>query len=236
MEPTANLLVVEDDALQRDLLVSVLAHRGFYVTSAADGAGLRAVLAESEPDLVLLDVGLPDEDGISLARYVREQLRDVGIIIVSGARETPDRVLGLEVGADDYIVKPYEPSELVARIRSILRRVRARSAATADGTQVRMGRCVLDLGHRMLLDANGQGSGERLSLGEFDLLRTFAANPNRPLERDWLMEVTSHRERGAEDRSIDLRIARLRRKIEYNPSDPQAIRTVRGVGYMFAPD
>ena len=133
------------------------------------------------------------------------------------------------------MAKPFEPRELLARMRSVLRRVRA-PAATLRAAQVRMGRRVLDLELRVLRDETAGGIEERLTAGEFELLRTFAANPHRPLERDWLMQVTSHRERSAVDRAIDLRVARLRRKIEFNPADPQAIRTVRGVGYMFVPE
>jgi len=236
MASLAHIVIVEDDPSQRELLVEILEARGFRASGAADGRALRALLEREQPEVVLLDVGLPGEDGFSLARHMRAQMPGIGLVIVSGARELPDRVRGLDLGADDYISKPFEPSELVARIRSVLRRVRPARPAGADGARVRMGRCLLDLEQRLLLDGAGAGPGEKLSLGEFDLLRTFAANPHRPLERDWLMEVTSHRERSAEDRSIDLRIARLRRKIEFNPADPQAIRTVRGVGYMFAPD
>jgi DNA-binding response OmpR family regulator len=234
MRSEPHIVIVEDEAIQRQLLVTFLGAQGFLLSACEGGDGLRALLARETPDLVLLDVRLPDEDGFSLARHVRRHGPQVGIIMVSAAGETVDRVQGLEIGADDYVTKPFETRELLARVRSVLRRAGA-AAPAATGPQVRMGRCVVDLEQRLLLDGSGAGPTEKLSTGEFDLLRTFAANPHRPLERDWLMEVTSHRERSAEDRSIDLRIARLRRKIEFNPADPQAIRTVRGVGYMFVP-
>jgi two-component system phosphate regulon response regulator OmpR len=141
-------------------------------------------------------------------------------------------VVGLETGADDYIGKPYEPRELLARIKSVLRRVTGQPTTT--GPRVRMGRRVLDLEKRSLTDPNDD-SEETLTASEFDLLKVFAENPNRPLSRDWLLEVTAHREMEAFDRAIDLRITRLRRKIETDPAHPDAIRTVRGVGYMFVP-
>jgi DNA-binding response OmpR family regulator len=141
-----------------------------------------------------------------------------------------DRVVGLETGADDDIAKPFEARELLARVKSVLRRA---TGATA-GPRVRMGRRVLDLERRVLVDP-ADGTKETLTASEFDLLKVFAENPNRPLQRDWLLEVTAHREMEAFDRAIDLRITRLRRKIEPDPAHPDAIRTVRGVGYMFVP-
>jgi two-component system phosphate regulon response regulator OmpR len=146
-----------------------------------------------------------------------------------------DRVVGLETGADDYIPKPFEPRELLARVKSVLRRVGANAgfAATA-GARVRMGCRVLDLDRRVLCNPVS-GSEDKLAASEFDLLKVFAENPNRPLMRDWLLEVTAHRDMDSFDRSIDLRITRLRRKIESDPAHPEAIRTVRGVGYMFVP-
>jgi two-component system phosphate regulon response regulator OmpR len=144
-----------------------------------------------------------------------------------------DRVVGLETGADDYIAKPFEPRELLARVKSVLRRTTG-GAAVISGPRVRMGRRVLDLEKRVLVDP-GNGSEETLTASEFDLLKLFAENPNRPLQRDWLLESAAHREMEAFDRAIDLRITRLRRKIEVDPSHPDAIRTVRGVGYMFVP-
>ena len=156
----------------------------------------------------------------------------MGIVMVTAASETVDRVLGLEIGADDYIAKPFEPRELLARVKSVLRR--ATGAVTIAGPRVRMGRRVLDLEKRVLVDP-ADSSEETLTASEFDLLEVFAKHPNRPLQRDWLLEVTAHREMEAFDRAIDLRITRLRRKIEPDPAHPEAIRTVRGVGYMFVP-
>jgi len=182
---------------------------------------------------VLLDVNLPGgEDGFSLARSLRERSARIGIIMVTAAGDTVDKVVGLETGADDYIPKPFDSRELLARVKSVLRRSVA-SAAASPGPRVRMGRAVLDLERRLLIDPGG--TEERLTASEYDLLKVLAENPNRPLTRDWLLEVTSHREMEAFDRSIDLRITRIRRKIELDPAHPDAIRTVRGVGYMFVP-
>jgi len=227
-----HIVVVEDEATQRQLLCDYLDKQNFRVSSADGGVALRRLVERELPALVLLDVGLPGEDGFVLARWLRERSGRIGIIMVTAASDTVDRVVGLETGADDYIGKPYEPRELLARIKSVLRRVTGTPAAS--GPRVRMGRRVLDLEKRMLVDP-ADGSEESLAASEFDLLKVFAENPNRPLNRDWLLEVTAHREMEAFDRSIDLRVARLRRKIEADPAHPTAIRTVRGVGYMFVP-
>jgi DNA-binding response OmpR family regulator len=234
MDDRARIVVVEDEATQRELLASYLSRNGFRVEAVANGAALRRLVARELPSLVLLDIGLPGEDGFALARWLRECSGRVGIIMVTAASDTVDRVVGLETGADDYIAKPFEPRELLARVKSVLRRAMVAGAAAAAGVRVRMGRRVLDLERRVLCTP-GDSREERLSASEFDLLKVFAENPNRPLMRDWLLEVTAHREMEAFDRSIDLRITRLRRKIESDPAHPEAIRTVRGVGYMFVP-
>jgi DNA-binding response OmpR family regulator len=194
--------------------------------------GLRRLVERELPALVLLDIGLPGEDGFAIARWLREKSGRVCIIMVTAAGDTVDRVVGLETGADDYIAKPFDPRELLARIKSVLRR--AGGAVTMPtGSRVRMGRRVLDLEKRVLVD--GDGIEEALAASEFDLLRLFAENPNRPLARDWLLEMVAHRDIEAFDRAIDLRITRLRRKIEKDAAHPEAIRTVRGIGYMFVP-
>jgi two-component system phosphate regulon response regulator OmpR len=232
MDQRPHIIVVEDEATQRQLLVDYLDKQNFRVSAADGGGALRRLIERELPALVLLDVGLPGEDGFALARWLREKSGRIGIIMVTAAADTVDRVVGLETGADDYIGKPYEPRELLARIKSVLRRVTG--GPTASGPRVRMGRRVLDLEKRLLADPN-DGSEETLTASEYDLLKVFAENPNRPLTRDWLLEVTAHREMEAFDRAIDLRITRLRRKIEVDPAHPDAIRTVRGVGYMFVP-
>jgi DNA-binding response OmpR family regulator len=234
MEHRTHIVVVEDEATQRELLVDYLSRQNFQVTGVDGGPRLRHLVERELPTLVLLDVGLPGEDGFALARWLRERSNRVGIIMVTAASDTVDRVVGLETGADDYIAKPFEPRELLARVKSVLRRAGAAAAAPAGGPRVRMGRRVLDLDRRVLLDP-ADDAEERLSASEFDLLKVFAENPNRPLMRDWLLEVTAHRDAEAFDRAIDLRITRLRRKIERDPAHPDAIRTVRGIGYMFVP-
>jgi two-component system phosphate regulon response regulator OmpR len=232
MDQRPHIIVVEDEATQRQLLVDYLDKQNFRVSSADGGGALRRMVERELPSLVLLDVGLPGEDGFALARWLREKSGRIGIIMVTAAADTVDRVVGLETGADDYIGKPYEPRELLARIKSVLRRVTG--APAASGPRVRIGRRVLDLEKRVLVDP-ADGAEETLTASEYDLLKVFAENPNRPLTRDWLLEVTAHREMEAFDRAIDLRITRLRRKIEVDPAHPDAIRTVRGVGYMFVP-
>ena len=233
MDERPHIVVVEDEAAQRQLLVDYLGKQNFRVSAADGGTALRRLVERDMPALVMLDIGLPGEDGFALARWLREKSGRVGIIIVTAATDTVDRVVGLETGADDYIAKPFEPRELLARVKSVLRRSLG-AANTTSGPRLRMGRRVLDLEKRVLADPN-DGSEETLAASEFDLLKLFAENPNRPLQRDWLLESTAHREMEAFDRAIDLRITRLRKKIEVDPSHPDAIRTVRGVGYMFVP-
>jgi DNA-binding response OmpR family regulator len=230
LDPRPHIVVV-DEAVQRQLLVDYLARQNFRVNALPDGAALRQLVERELPALVMLDVGLPGEDGFALARWLRERSGRVGIIIVTAAGDTVDRVVGLESGADDYIAKPFEPRELLARVKNVLRRA---AGVPLEGPRVRIGKRVLDLDRRVLIDPT-DGAEEHLTASEFDLLKIFAENPNRPLMRDWLLEVTAHREADAFDRAIDLRITRLRRNIEIDPAHPDAIRTVRGVGYMFVP-
>jgi len=232
MDSRPYIVIVEDEATQRKLLVDYLTRQKFRVAGVEGGFALRKMVERELPALVLLDVGLPGEDGFTLARWLRERSGQIGIVMVTAASETVDRIIGLETGADDYIAKPFEPRELLARVKSVLRR--ATGAVLTAGPRVRMGRRVLDLERHMLVDP-ASNSEETLTASEFDLLKVFAENPNRPLQRDWLLEVTAHREMEAFDRAIDLRITRLRRKIEPDPTHPDAIRTVRGVGYMFVP-
>ena len=233
MEHRPYIVVVEDEATQRRLLVDYLARQNFRVSGVNGGAALRKLVERDRPALVLLDVGLPGEDGFALARWLRESSGRIGIIMVTAASDTVDRVVGLETGADDYIAKPFDQRELLARVKSVLRR--ATGAALPNlGSRIRMGCRMLDLEKRVLVDP-ANGSEETLTASEFDLLRIFSEHPNKPLQRDWLLEATAHREMESFDRAIDLRITRLRRKIERDPAHPDAIRTVRGVGYMFVP-
>lgn len=228
------VLAVDDDATVRALLQDYLGEHGYDVEAVADSAALRLALQHRLPDVVLLDIGLPGEDGLSLARFLREH-HDLPVIMISGAGSALDRIVGLEVGADDYLAKPFDPRELLARLKTVLRRYqRGAASPQAPSERVPLGRCALDIGRRQLLDADG---GEiALTAMEFDLLCVFAANPNRPLTRDQLLNATQHRDWDPFDRSIDIRIARLRRKLEADPDKPQVIRTVRGVGYMLVPE
>jgi DNA-binding response OmpR family regulator len=239
MEAKENILVVDDDPDIRELLCDYLGDKGYDVVAVSDADAMRSALADRIPKVVLLDIGLPGEDGLSLARHLRERY-DVGIIMVSGAGETVDRIIGLEVGADDYIAKPFDPRELLARLKSVLRRCQSDAVTTVDANQtasvarsVKFGVGVLDLDSCRLLDAEG---GEiPLTAMEFELLKVFAERPNRPLSRDQLLNLTRNRDWDPFDRSIDIRIARLRRKVEPNPDKPEVLKTVRGMGYMFVP-
>lgn len=233
MEERQHIVVVEDDVAQRQVLLDYLGKQGFRVTGAESGGALRRLIDRELPALVLLDVGLPGEDGFALARWLREKSNRLCIIMVTAASDTVDKVVGLETGADDYLPKPFDPRELLARIKSVLRRSAGAAIAVAAGPRVRMGRRVLDLEKRVLVDDDG--AEETLSATEFDLLKVFAENPNRPLARDWLLETIGHREMEVFDRAMDLRITRIRRKVEKDPAHPEAIRTVRGIGYMFVP-
>jgi two-component system phosphate regulon response regulator OmpR len=231
---SARLLVVDDDAAVRRMLAEYLGGQGFEVAAVDSGAAMRDQLTLAHPDLVLLDLGLPGEDGLALARYLREHTR-CGIIMVTGSTGTVDRIIGLEVGADDYIGKPFEPRELLARIKSVLRRLQVAPAATPTQQRATLaiGRCRLDLAARRLTDRDG--SDIPLTAMEFDLLKAFVEHPNQVLSRDRLLNLTRDRDWEPFDRSIDIRITRLRRKIEEDPESPRAIQTVRGAGYMYVP-
>ncbi len=228
-----HIIVVEDEDFQRETLIEFLGGNQYRASGVDSGAALRKLVEKDPPALVLLDLRLPGgEDGFALARFLRERSRKTGIIMLTASGDTIDQVVGLETGADDYVAKPYEPRALLARIKAVLRRAGGAEAATT-GERVRMGKCLLDLQSRRLVAL----SGEEIPLraGEYELLKLFAENPNRPLSRDWLLETTSHREMEAFDRAIDIRILRIRRKIEADPSRPTSIRTVRSAGYMFVP-
>lgn len=238
-----HVLVVDDEAEIRDMLGEYLARQGLRVSLADGGAAMRDVLAEGPPvDLVVLDLRMPGEDGLSLARRLRANGGGgVGIVMLTASGETVDRIVGLEVGADAYLAKPFDPRELLATIRSVLRRARPGPAPAAEPKPtipapggVRFGRCVLDLEARRLRTLEG-GEDVPITAMEFDLLRVFAANPDRVLSRDRLLDLAHHREQEPFDRSIDIRVWRLRRKVEPDPTKPSVIKTVRGGGYLFAP-
>lgn len=246
MQGNGQILLVDDDPDVRAMLSEYLEMHGFDVVAVDGGAAMRVALERQVPDVVLLDLRLPGEDGLSLMRYLRAHYA-LGVVMVTGAGEVVDRIVGLEMGADDYIAKPFEPRELLARVKSVMRRVQApprpgqgdgtsealSSTAAPDDGRVAVGDCWLDLrAHRMF-----DGSGEEVLLTsmEFDLLKVFVEHPNQVLSRDRLLTLTRNREWEPFDRSIDIRIARLRRKLEPDPERPRFIRTVRGAGYMYVP-
>ena len=230
MEAT-KVLVVDDDPAIREMLADYLGDHGYEVAQAGSGAAMRAEMERVRPAVVLLDIGLPGEDGLTLARFLRERY-EVGIIMVTGASDVVDRVAGLEVGADDYIAKPFDPRELRARLKSVLRRLEKKDAPKPQG-RVSIGACLLDLKSRTLSDAKGRDVP--ITSMEFDLLKALIEHPNQVLSRDQLLTMTRNREWEPFDRSIDIRITRLRRKIEADPAHPQVIKTVRGAGYMYIP-
>lgn len=232
------VLVVDDEPELRSLLSEYFARHGFVVRTAHDALAARAAIAETPPDLAILDVNMPGENGLSLARWLRDAHPRVGLVMLTTAGESVDRVVGLELGADDYIPKPFEMRELLARVRAVLRRLKASQpavvqAAPENSRRVRFGTCQLDLDERRLFGADR--SEIEISAAEFDLLALFARNPNRPLNRDQIMEQAHNRGWDVFDRSIDLRVMRLRRKIETNPDKPEVLKTVRNVGYVFVP-
>ncbi|WP_137180272.1 response regulator [Roseomonas sp. AR75] len=251
MADTAAIIVCDDEPDLREAVAEYLAKRGMDVRQAEDGAVLRRLLAERPADCVVLDIAMPGEDGLSVARALRAE-SDIGIVMLTAAGDVVDRVVGLEVGADDYIAKPVDLRELLARLRAVLRRREATQQALAGaagapalsqpatgtpalppGKRVRMGRTWLDLDARRLTGADGA----EIPLGpsEFALLRAFAERPGRVLSRETLLDLAHPRGDEHFDRSIDVRIARIRRKVEAVPERPAVIKTIRGAGYVFDP-
>ena len=225
-----SILVVDDDPKLRDLLAQYLGREGFRVRTANDGNAMDRVIAESQPDLVVLDLMLPGEDGLSIARRLRGGT-DIPVIILSARGDEVDRIVGLEVGADGYLAKPFSPRELLARIRAVLRRQRI--PAVPDETKtVGFGDFTLDLEAQRLLR---HGREVELTAGDFALLEVLVTHPNRVMSRDQLVDRIKGYERSPYDRSIDVRVTRLRKKIEADPANPVFLRTVWGRGYMFTP-
>ncbi|HSN33783.1 MAG TPA: response regulator [Ideonella sp.] len=239
MADKPTLLVVDDERELRALLVEYFERQGFAVRDAADAAQARRLVAEAPPGLVVLDINMPGENGLALARWLREAHPRTGIVMLTAVGEAVDRIVGLEMGADDYLPKPFELRELLARLRAVQRRLAAHGDAAAGDApptrarRVAFGACLLDLDERRLVGADGVDIA--ITAAEFDLLALFARHPNRPLNRDQIMEQAHNRGWDVFDRSIDLRVMRLRRKIERNPDKPEVLRTVRNVGYVFVP-
>ncbi|MEJ8847575.1 response regulator [Variovorax rhizosphaerae] len=228
-----HVLALDDDPAVRELIAEYLADNELRVTAVASGRELNEVMARETVDVVILDVRLPGEDGMQIARRLREESQ-IPILMLTGRVDEADRVMGLELGADDYLTKPFSPRELLARVRALLRRARARANVAQEIAKVRayrFGEWELNVGLRRLKSA--QGEPVELTNGEFSLLTAFLSAPRRVLTRDQLLELSRMHNAEVYDRSIDVQILRLRRKIEADPAHPQYIRTERGAGYLF---
>ncbi|CAN5454009.1 response regulator [soil metagenome] len=242
MSQTPHIIIVDDEAPAREMVGDYLKMHGFAVTLCDGGKSLRSEIDSKVPDLVVLDLNMPEEDGLSIIRDLKSRT-NVPVIMLTATASPIDRVVGLELGADDYIAKPCELRELMARIRSVLRRsTPAKAAAPVADTApaksetdhlVRFGTKWLDLQAQALRD--DEGNEHPLTASEFGLLKVFAANPKRVLSRERLLELANARDAEAFDRAVDLRIMRIRRKIEPDPTKPAVIRTIRGGGYLFSP-
>jgi len=245
MTDAARVLVVDDEPDLRGMIAEYLGKQGFVVRAAADGRELDAHLASDFPDLLILDVNMPGEDGFAIARRMRARSA-VPILMLTAADDIVDRVVGLEIGADDYLTKPFDLRELLARVRALLRRVARPVVAIPVAetpepptpqapaeSKVRFGPLLLDLDAHRLVQSDG--SELALTTTEFNLLAAFARHPNRVLSREQLLDLAHSRGDDVFDRSIDIRIARIRRKVEPDPERPQTIKTVRGAGYIFVP-
>ncbi len=235
MARSPHILIVDDDREIRDLVARFLAKHDYRVDTAADGRAMMKQLEAGRFDLVVLDLMLPGEDGLSLCRRLRAT-SDLPVIMLTAVGEETDRIVGLEMGADDYLPKPFNPRELLARIKAVLRRAGAapQPAAEDEGRRVlAFDRWRLDLAKRELRTADGVLTP--LTAGEYDLLVAFASHPNRVLSRDQLLDLTKGRAALPFDRAIDVQLSRLRRKVETDPKAPELIKTVRGGGYLFTP-
>jgi len=236
MQDSVNkILVVDDDHRLRDLLERYLQEQGFEVKVVADGKAMDRALAREYFKLIVLDLMLPGEDGLTICRRLRGQSNDIPILMLTAKGDEVDRIVGLEIGADDYLPKPFNPRELVARINAVLRRHNTTPAGAPeeDHIQIQIGNYVLDLGTRLL------SSGEdkvTLTTGQYALLKALATQPHKPLSRDSLMAQLNERDYETFDRSIDVQISRLRKIVEDDPKTPRYIQTVWGHGYVFVPD
>jgi two-component system phosphate regulon response regulator OmpR len=229
---STHIAVVDDEEEVREMVAEYLSRHGYRVSQADGGPALDRIIAEERIDLALLDITMPGEDGVSIARRLRAG-GPIGIVMLTANGDTLDRVVGLEVGADDYIVKPFDLRELLARVRAVLRRASQPDSDRTSERRIRFGRCLLDLESRKLLDE--AGAEVPLTAMEYDLLRTFAEHPGKPLTRDRILDLAHNSEMAPFDRSVDSRIVRLRRKIEQDAGKPAVLKTVRGIGYVFVP-
>lgn len=234
MNPTVTILIVDDEPDVRDVLVDYFIAHGYAAMGAESAGAAKAMAAEHAIDLALVDIHMPGEDGLSLARHLRERYAAIAIVMLTSAATVVDRIVGLEMGADDYVPKPFDPRELLARVKSVLRRTSSARRADLGAQRVRIGRCVLDVAAHRLTDETGQEVA--MSPLEFDLLKALAEHPNRPLSRERILNLSQQRDWEPFDRSVDLRIMRLRKKIEPDPEHPRFIRTIRNEGYIFVPE
>ena len=230
-----HILVVDDHSEIRDLLKRFLEQHGMRVSCARDGKEMKRLLDEREFDLLVLDLMMPGEDGLTLCRELRVKSR-LPIIMLTAMGEETDRIIGLEMGADDYLSKPFNPRELLARIKAVMRRTQAESLPVPETLtrDLRFDRWLLDVNRRELVDEEGVGMS--FSTAEFDLLKVFLERPQRVLSRDQLLDLARGREAVAFDRAIDTLVSRLRRKLERDPKNPELIKTIWGGGYLFAAD
>lgn len=233
MTSMPRLLFVDDEQDLRDIAQEYFGTQ-YSVVTAENAAMAREIMPRFKPDVAILDIRMPGEDGLSLAKWLRENYPGLGIIMLTTAADVVDRIIGLEIGADDYIAKPFDLRELAARIKSVLRRIADRSEAkskpSAGCKRIALGQCILDLREHRLYGTDGNEVA--MTAMEYDLLKVFVEHPNKVLNRDQIMELAHHRDWDVYDRSIDLRIMRLRRKIEADPEKPGILKTVRGAGYM----
>ncbi len=235
MSTQYQMIVVDDEVDIAETLADYFEMQGFVVRVANNGQQLKNTLTEFSPHIVLLDLNMPGEDGLTLTRYLREHTR-AGIIMVTASAGQVDMVVGLEMGADDYVGKPFDLRALLARVRSVLRRTQNEIPANSQPVQdarKKIGKCLLDVATRKLWDGDTEVP---LTAMEYDLLMVFLANPNRPLSRDYLLELAHKTDADPFDRSIDSRITRMRKKIEIDPDKPTTIKTVRSVGYVYVPN
>jgi DNA-binding response OmpR family regulator len=228
-----HIVIIDDDELLRNRLSAYLAREGFRVTTAESAAQFRDLMGRERVDLALVDITMPGENGLSLTRFLREQ-SDIGVVILTGKGDPIDRAIGLEVGADDYVAKPFHLRELLARVRSVLRRTKTRSdrVAAPVAPVARFAGWRFDLARRTL--TSPRGKAVHLTAAEFQLLQALVANANQVIGRDRLLELVAGRQWDPYDRTVDQHISRLRRKLEKNPKRPELIKSVRGRGYLFA--
>jgi DNA-binding response OmpR family regulator len=234
VSPKATILIVDDEPGVREVLEEYFATHGYAAIGAESATVARDAAAAQPIDLALIDIHMPGEDGLSLARHLRERYAGIAIVMLTSAGTVVDRIVGLEMGADDYVAKPFDPRELVARVKSVLRRTWSAARADLGAARVRIGRCVLDVAaHRLTDEAGGDVAMSPL---EFDLLKALSEHPNLALSRERILNLGQRRDWDPFDRSVDLRVMRLRKKIEPDPEHPRYIRTIRNEGYIFVPD